>query len=159
MHHSIISLRIIWWTRKLRLWLGLGNEQPAGILVCSGPWQHNVSCGSKWLRGQRKWERTQASRSGRFSVLRFSWFLMSPHVPCLDCTVIALSCSSWCSQKKIIHPDELDLITMLTVLRWQLRPFLSCWQPSLWRSVEDGNQASAKVSHMGDDLVTFLLLW
>lgn len=82
MHHSIISLRIIWWTRKLRLWLGLGNEQPAGILVCSGPWQHNVSCGSKWLRGQRKWERTQASRSGRFSVLRFSWFLMSRRTTC-----------------------------------------------------------------------------
>lgn len=77
MRHSVISLRIIWWTRKPILWLGLGNEQPAGILACSGPWQHSVSCGSEWLRGQRKWERTQASRSGRFSVLRFFWFSMS----------------------------------------------------------------------------------
>lgn len=82
MHHSIKSVRIIWWTRKLRLWLGLGNEQPAGILACSGPWQHNVSCESKWLRGQRKWERTQASRSGRVSVLRFSWFSMSRRTTC-----------------------------------------------------------------------------
>lgn len=130
MHHSIISLRIIWWTRKLRLWLGLGNEQPAGILACSGPWQHNVSCESKRLRGQRKWERTQASRSGRFSVLRFSWFSMSRRTTC------ALSgLYSYCfklfqlMQSKEnntpwwIRSDELDLV--LTVLRWQLRPFLS----------------------------------
>lgn len=35
MLHSVISLRIIWWTGKPRPWLGLGNEQPAAILACS----------------------------------------------------------------------------------------------------------------------------